>query len=147
MLFLSCLTIAYLNKNLDLRKEEAILGRWTHGENSYDLEIYQSGQVFSARIISQGINQIRQLAHQRKNETFDSPILGAPLWVSDLELIQGLSYNDRTRKWDQGIVVDPVSGRMKKAKVWLKGNDTLVLRRFWYLSCFGSNISFRRVVK
>lgn len=147
MVFLNCLTIAYINRELDLRKENAILGKWKHCENSYDIEIYQSGSLYHARLVSNQKGVVGPVDLRWKYDSLNFSGVDRYQGPSDLELIKGLSYNENTRKWENGIVFDPVSGRMKRAKIWLKEKDVLVMRRFWYFSCFGSNIFFRKVVK
>ena len=147
MIFHSDLTIAYINKSADRRTANAILGLWKHGENAYDIEIYLAGQSYNARILSRQSNSLSQLARKTKNEGFDITGVDEFRRFSDIELIKGLSFNKITRKWENGILFDPVSGKMSKAKIWLKEKDLLVLRRIWYFNWLGTDISFTRVVK
>lgn len=48
----------------------------------------------------------------------------------DLQILSGLEYDAKDKKWEKGSIYDPKSGKTYDRYVWLENNDLMKLQGF-----------------
>lgn len=64
--------------------------------------------------------------------------------IIGLEVLRGLSYNEKEAEWQDGHIYDPSSGKEYNAKAWLTEDGNLKVRGYWHLEFLGQNMTFSR---
>jgi uncharacterized protein (DUF2147 family) len=65
--------------------------------------------------------------------------------ILGLQVLSGLVYNARQKRWVNGKIYDSSSGRTWSATVWLTDVNTLQVRGYYLVRWLGKTLTFTRV--
>ena len=65
--------------------------------------------------------------------------------ILGLQVLSGLVYNARQKRWVNGKIYDSSSGRTWSATVWLTDANTLNVRGYYLVRWLGKTLTFTRV--
>jgi uncharacterized protein (DUF2147 family) len=126
-------------------EEDAILGKWESVEKNLIVEVYKQEGTFKAKIVwfydeNDTITPIEErLDTENPNKSLrNRKILG-------LQVLSGLVYNARQKRWVNGKIYDSSSGRTWSATVWLTDVNTLQVRGYYLVRWLGKTLTFTRV--
>ena len=126
-------------------EEDAILGKWESVEKNLIVEVYKQEGTFKAKIVwfydeNDTITPIEErLDTENPNKSLrDRKILG-------LQVLSGLVYNAKQKRWVNGKIYDSSSGRTWSATVWLTDANTLQVRGYYLVRWLGRTLTFTRV--
>jgi uncharacterized protein (DUF2147 family) len=140
------LKIAYRNTGIEFEKRDAVLGRWQHYKNEFDIEIFKSGLEYKARIVWLHKLLPNPAAKQERYNGSEIEIALQNRKIFETEMIKGLEFNEDADTWEGGTIFNPLNGRIRSVKIWLKGKEQMVMRSYWHFSCFGINTYFKRLI-
>jgi uncharacterized protein (DUF2147 family) len=120
---------------------QSILGKWTTIDDETNIEksvveIYESGGKIYGKVI-----EIKEAEHRNRKCTNctgsdkDKPILG-------LMIIKKLSKDNDI--YNGGTITDPKNGKIYRCKIYLEGNDKLIVRGYIGISLFGRSQTWIR---
>lgn len=120
---------------------DAILGKWQSAEKNLIVDVYKAGNNFQARILwfyNPG-NRLPETDVKNPDENLRSrPVVG-------MDVLSGLTYNQKQNRWVDGEIYDCTSGRTWDANVWLANDTTLNVRGFYHVRWLGKTMKFIRV--
>lgn len=126
-------------------EEDAILGKWESVEKNLIVEVYKQEGTFKAKVVwfydeNDTITPIEErLDTENPNKSLrNRKILG-------LQVLSGLVYNARQKRWVNGKIYDSSSGRTWSATVWLTDVNTLQVRGYYLVRWLGKTLTFTRV--
>lgn len=123
----------------------SIIGRWRSTEKNVEVEVYQTGNEYRAKIIwfddSDDKNRPMNLRYDRKNP--DKALRSRK--IIGLEVLHGLVYNREEQVWHHGRIYDPTTGKDWNASIWLTSGGDVKVRGFWHFEFLGQNIFFKKV--
>jgi uncharacterized protein (DUF2147 family) len=126
-------------------EEDAILGKWESVEKNLIVEVYKQEGTFKAKVVwfydeNDTITPIEErLDTENPNKSLrDRKILG-------LQVLSGLVYNAKQKRWVNGKIYDSSSGRTWSATVWLTDANTLNVRGYYLVRWLGKTLTFTRV--
>ncbi len=125
--------------------ENAIIGKWESVEKNLIVEVYKQANTFKAKIAwfydeddtITPINERLDIKNPNKSLR-DRKILG-------LQVLSGLVYNPKQKRWVNGKIYDSSSGRTWSATVWLTDENTLNVRGFYLVRWLGKTLIFKRI--
>ena len=125
--------------------ENAILGKWESVEKNLIVEVYKQAGTYKAKIVwfydeDDTITPIDQrLDIKNPNKSLrNRKILG-------LQVLSGLVYNAKQKRWVNGKIYDSSSGRTWSATVWLSDANTLLVRGYYLVRWLGKTLTFKRI--
>lgn len=126
-------------------KEEAILGKWMSSENNLEVEIFRSANEFKARIcwFDDSDDPSEPLTKRLDSKNPDKSLRSRK--VLGMEVLNGLTYNEKEEEWENGHIYDCSSGKEWNAKLWLTKDGMLKVRGYWHFEFLGQNMSFKKV--
>jgi uncharacterized protein (DUF2147 family) len=126
-------------------EEDAILGKWESVEKNLIVEVYKQEGTFKAKVVwfydeNDTITPIEErLDTENPNKSLrDRKILG-------LQVLSGLVYNAKQKRWVNGKIYDSSSGRTWSATVWLTDENTLHVRGYYLVRWLGRTLIFNRL--
>lgn len=100
------------------------------------VEIYQKQEMLYAKVIELDpkalIKTCRMCSGIKKNKS----LLG-------MDIIWDLKKNQN--EWTSGFILDPESGKEYDCKLWMVGNDEIMVRGFYKLPIFGKTKIWTRI--
>ena len=120
----------------EVAEGDGILGVWVAGDGTGFVEIRRDADVYEGTIVG-GIGETGRV--DEKNP--DPGLRSRPLF--GLRIMNGFTY-DGDRKWTDGMIYDPNSGKTYKCKLELDGDDTLKVRGYVGVSWFGRTEKWTR---
>lgn len=115
---------------------EAIEGIWEKSDKTAQIQVSVKGGNLTAKIHS---IQDKSRTHDTNNP--DASQHGRKL--QGMQIAQGFTKDGD--KWSGGSVYDSRSGKTYSGKMWLEGNDTLIMRAFKGVSLLGKSATWNRV--
>lgn len=136
-LFLSLFTNAQTN-------EDDVLGRWISTDNKVAVNIYKNGNNFQAKVIwfNDKLGSGKPM-NSRVDEDNPDPNLRTRKIIG-MDILEGLSYNSKTHRWQNGKIYDASTGRTWDAYLEIQKNGELRVRGYWKFKWIGKTIHFRR---
>lgn len=138
------LLVTTLNINAQ-NNPDAILGKWESTEKNLVVEVYKQGNAFKAKIIwfhdvDDTITPVEQrLDIKNPDKTLRSrKIIG-------LDVLSGLVYDVKQKRWEKGRIYDSSSGRTWDATVWLADANNMNVRGYYLVRWFGKTLNFVRL--
>jgi len=59
-----------------------------------------------------------------------------------MDVLEGLSYNSVTHRWEKGKIYDPSSGRHWSSVVYFNKQNQLEVKGYWKLEFIGQTLTF-----
>jgi uncharacterized protein (DUF2147 family) len=110
----------------------SIVGRWMSSEKNLEVEVYQRGTEFKARVIwfDDSDDKSNPMSTRCDKKNPDKSLRSRK--VLGLEVLNGLTYNNEDKGWQDGQIYNPSSGKDWNAKAWLTSDGRLKVRGFWH---------------
>jgi uncharacterized protein (DUF2147 family) len=122
------------------QNKDAVLGKWLNPSGEGQIEIYKKGDKYFGKLAwmkEPNLNGKPKLDTKNPDEKLQKRAL------LNLEILKDFSYDDK--KWTDGTIYDPKSGKTYSCNMTLKGNDVLNIRGYIGISLLGRSETFRRV--
>ncbi|WP_090884751.1 DUF2147 domain-containing protein [Pedobacter rhizosphaerae] len=122
------------------QNKDAIVGKWLNPSGEGQIEIYKKGDKYFGKLAwmkEPNLNGKPKLDTKNPDEKLQKRAL------LNLEILKDFSYDDK--KWTDGTIYDPKSGKTYSCNMTLKGNDVLNIRGYIGISLLGRSETFRRV--
>lgn len=114
------------------KSENLILGKWISLQKNVIVEVYKEDQVFKARVcwFRDSDNPMKPVSirtdlHNPDENLRSRKILG-------MDILKNLVYNPKTKRWEDGIIYDPKSGREWSSVVYLNNRGLLEVKGYWH---------------
>lgn len=140
------LAIPTINTAEDKRlTEDQIIGKWMSTEQNLIVHVYKNGDQFKAKIIwfddaddsSKPMN-VRLDEHNPIHSLRARKILG-------LDVLKDLKFNAIEKRWEDGVIYDPKSGRHWSSVVYFNNNGLLEVKGYWKFEFLCKTITFKKV--
>ncbi len=138
------LCLASLRSNAQ-NNPDAIIGRWASTEGNLIVEIYKEGFTYQGKLIwfdnsdKKDIPLNERLDEKNPNQAYRTRKL------QGLKVLEDLSYNQKDKRYEHGIIYDGNSGKTWNASVWFENNNFLKVRGFWHFECLGHSLSLKKI--
>ncbi|PQJ08811.1 DUF2147 domain-containing protein [Flavipsychrobacter stenotrophus] len=124
---------------------DGILGRWENVDHTLGIEVYKSGEDFKAKIIwFRDHDNLANPADKRKDAHNPYPLLRDRKIVG-MDVLRGLIYNKKEKRWENGFIYDATSGREWSSSATLSTNGRLRVRGYWKFEWIGRTMTFIRL--
>ncbi|MFZ6025371.1 MAG: DUF2147 domain-containing protein [Bacteroidota bacterium] len=124
---------------------DTIIGKWMAVEDkNIIVQVFKTDEEYKAVItcFDDTDDKTRPMAIRCDTKNPDKTLRTKK--IIGLEVLRGLSYNDKEDEWQDGHIYDPSSGKEYNAKAWLTDDGNLKVRGYWHFECLGKNMSFSR---
>lgn len=123
------------------QKSDDILGKWLNSSGEGQIEIYKKGDKFFGKLvwIKEPNDQSGKPKTDVKNPNASlrtKPLMG-------LEILKDFVFDDK--KWTDGNIYDPKTGKTYSCNMTLKENGQLNMRGYIGISLIGRSESWKRV--
>lgn len=130
-------------KKTDNGNGDQIIGKWiVNKERNLIVRVFRSGETFKAAIVwfddSDDKTQPMTIRCDTKNP--DKNLRARK--VIGLEVLNGLTYNEEKKEWQNGHIYDPSTGKTYNAKACLTNDGCLEVRGFWHFEFLGQTMCF-----
>lgn len=120
------LTILSSLKCYSQNNADAIIGKWLKiPKEDLIIEVYKVKSEYRGKIT------------WAKNNDKKKPV--------GFVILDGLSYNSKSKKWESGKIHDPNSGSTYTAEAKIKSDDTLEVNGYMGLKFLGAKKNFKKV--
>jgi uncharacterized protein (DUF2147 family) len=137
---INCFNFCYGQQN-----QEHIVGKWISLRKNVIVEVFKTGNEYRSKIVwfddSDDKNRPMLVRTDYKNP---EPSLRKRKLIG-LEVMYGLSYNEKLHEWQDGKIYDASKGKHWNAKAWITKEGILNVRGYWHLELLGQNISFKKI--
>ena len=123
------------------QKSDDILGKWVNPSGEGQIEIYKKGEKYFGKLawIKEPNDESGKPKTDVKNPNASlrsKPLLG-------LEILKDFVFEDK--KWTDGNIYDPKTGKTYSCNITLKENGQLNIRGYIGISLIGRSESWKRV--
>jgi uncharacterized protein (DUF2147 family) len=117
------------------------VGQWITEKKDLIVEVYVTGSEYKARIVwFSGKHSVENML-DKKNP---NPLLRTRK-VLGMDVLEGLSYNESDKCWDNGYIYDATSGKTWSATARFDQQaDKLTVRGYWGFEILGKSLKFQR---
>lgn len=122
---------------------DRIIGKWVAAkERNLIVSVSRTGDEFKAAIVwfDNSDDKTRPMSTRCDIKNHNENMRGRK--VIGLEVLRGLTYNEKEHEWQNGHIYDPSSGNEYNAKAWLTQDGHLEVRGYWHFEVFGQTILF-----
>ncbi|MGV8880099.1 MAG: DUF2147 domain-containing protein [Sphingobacteriaceae bacterium] len=125
--------------------ENLILGKWMSTKNNLIVDVYKEGKEFRAKVFwfSDKDNPSKPMNSRTDWKNPDENLKGRKLLGMDI--LKDLVYNPITRRWEDGLIYDPLSGREWSSVVYIDDNGTLNVKGYWHFEFISKTLTFSRL--
>jgi uncharacterized protein (DUF2147 family) len=145
IIFISFLVISALITKAQIADD--IISNWKNGEGTGIIQIYKTtsghyaGKIVWLKEPLDPDTKKPKLDKRNPDESLRNvPTLG-------LINVKGLSFDEKEKKWIDGTIYDPKTGKEYSCKATLTDKNTLEIRGFIGLSMFGRTDTWTRMIK
>ncbi|HVI45163.1 MAG TPA: DUF2147 domain-containing protein [Chitinophaga sp.] len=107
--------------------QQQILGKWYSQDKKGITEIYAEKGKYYGKVVWLKEPNDKNGHPLTDSENPDKSKRSEPL----INLVILKDFNYRDNQWKEGTVYDPTEGKRYKCMMWLKDNNTLMLRGYW----------------
>lgn len=143
----SLLFLIITNITIQAQNADDIIGNWKNGEGTGIIQIYKTtsghyaGKIVWLKEPIDPETGSPKLDKRNPDESLrQTPTLG-------LINIKGFVFNEKDKKWVEGTIYDPKTGKEYSCKAELISKNTLEVRGYIGLSVFGRTDTWTRMVK
>jgi uncharacterized protein (DUF2147 family) len=137
ILFLSLLISATVIAN------DAIVGIWSSDSGKALVQIYRVNDKYYGKVVQlkNPMDETGALKVDKKNP--DPTLKSKP--IVGLIVLRDLVYNEDDDEWTNGKIYNPDDGKIYKCLIKLKDDNTMDVRGYIGISCFGKSQTMYRV--
>lgn len=124
--------------------QDDVLGRWITTDSKAAVNIYKYGNNFRAKVIwfDDKSGSGKPMNSRTDEDNPDASLRNRK--IIGMDILEGLSYNSQTKRWENGKIYDASSGRTWDAYLEIQNNGELRVRGYWKFKWIGKTIHFRR---
>ncbi|WEK69167.1 MAG: DUF2147 domain-containing protein [Candidatus Chryseobacterium colombiense] len=125
--------------------KDDILGRWMSIDKRVAVSIYHEGSLFRAKVIwfdeadGSGMPMNSRVDLNNPNPKLRN------VKIIGMDVLEGLNYNSKNQRWENGKIYDASSGRTWDAFVEINESGQLCVRGYWKWKCLGKSLYFIRM--
>lgn len=141
---LFCLFTIQPTKTATTKPENLILGKWMSTQKNLMVDIYKENNEFRAKVIwfSDKDDKSNPMASR---EDFRNPnenlrtrkLLG-------MDILKDLQYNPESKRWEDGLIYDPLSGREWSSVVYFDDQGDLKVKGYWHFEFISKTLTFTK---
>jgi uncharacterized protein (DUF2147 family) len=126
------------------KSPDAICGKWKSHEGNLIVEIYRENSIFKAKVVwfDDKDDKSKPMNDRKDEKNPDKSLRNRR--IIGMEVLEGLKYNAKDNRWEDGKIYDSSSGKTWDASVWLADNGSLKVRGYWLFEFMGKTMKFQR---
>ena len=132
-------TVANQDHNAD-----AIIGKWMSLEHNLEVQVYEEGEIFHAKIIWFKIEDTTKPMNTRTDDKNPNPALRHRKWLG-MEVLRNLKYNAADDEWQDGIIYDAKHGREWDSVARINSKGLLNVKGYWVFKWISRTLTFKKV--
>ena len=121
------------------------MGEWKSEEGNVIVEVFKKDNEYRAKVLwfddSDDPSKHMQI---RTDENNPDPKLRKRKIIG-LEVLNGLIYNSKSRRWENGDIYDTRTGKKWRSIAHLTGKGLLKVKGFWRFEFIGRSATFRKI--
>jgi uncharacterized protein (DUF2147 family) len=125
-------------------QKSLVTGRWISEDKDLVVEVRMEGDNYGARIVS-FVADPDTTPPESRLDTMNPVKALRCRKVLGMEVLQGLRYNEKTHRWEDGHIYDATSGKTWSASAEIGNDGKLHVRGYWCFEWFGKTMVFTRV--
>ncbi len=123
---------------------EAILGHWMSTRRNVKVQVYRDGNEFKGRVTwFKDTDDPSKPMTTRTDENNPDPKLRQRK-VLGMQVLSRLRYNAKSKRWENGKIYDPKTGRQWSSVAYLDEEGVLNVKGYWQFEFIGRTMRFRR---
>lgn len=122
-----------------------ICGKWESSGKDLVVEVYPYKNTFRAKMIrfTGGVTKDKPMESITDKKNPDPALRNRK--VLGLDVVEGLTYNSKTKSWEGGRIYEVQSGKYWSAAATLDGDNTLKVKGYWKVKLLGKTMTFHRI--
>lgn len=126
-------------------KADDILGNWMSTDNSVAVKVYESNNVYRAKVLwfDESLGSGKPMNSRYDTQNPDEQLRTRK--IIGMEILEGLKFNSQTSTWENGKIYDASSGRSWDSSISFAKDGTIKVRGYWKVKWIGKNMTFRRL--
>ena len=138
------LFLTFLNAFGQTSKDD-ILGKWMASDKSVAVNVYLDGNLFRAKVIwfDEQLGSGKPMNSRVDSENPNVRLRHTK--IIGMDVLEGLSYNSKSQRWENGKIYDASSGRTWDSFAEIKENGQLCVRGYWKFKFIGKTLCFTRM--
>ncbi|MET4082628.1 uncharacterized protein (DUF2147 family) [Pedobacter sp. UYP30] len=148
ILMLFCfLFTSQVTKTATTQPENLILGKWMSTQKNLIVNVYKEGNEFRAKVawFSDKDNPAKPMASRTDWRNPDENLQQRKLLGMDI--LKDLQYNPDSKRWEDGQIYDPLSGREWSSVVYFDDQGHLKVKGYWHFEFISKTLTFNRLAK
>lgn len=123
---------------------DQILGNWESEQGNIIVEVFREGRTFKGRIVwfDDRDDPTKPMSVRLDENNPDRRLRNRK--VLGLEVLEQLTYNAKSKRWENGLIYDTRTGKKWSSVVHLTPKGLLKVRGFWRFEFIGKSATFRR---
>lgn len=129
-----------------ITSENSILGKWMSTQKNLIVEIYKEDKEFRAKVFwfSDKDDHAKPMASRTDWRNPDERLQQRKLL--GLDILKDLKYNAISKRWEDGLIDDPLSGRQWSSVVYFDEQGHLKVKGYWHFEFISKTLTFDRLV-
>ncbi|MBK0383189.1 DUF2147 domain-containing protein [Pedobacter sp. SD-b] len=128
-----------------LLQENLILGKWISVKKNVIVDVYKENNLFRAKVIwfSDADNPAKPMATRTDWRNPDANLRSRKLLGMDI--LKNLTYKSSSKRWEDGLIYDPLSGREWSSVVYFNDQKQLEVKGYWHFEFISKTMIFNRL--
>ncbi len=125
--------------------EDLILGKWISLQKNVVVQVYKENEEFKAKVcwFSDADNPAKPMAIRTDRQNPDVNLRSRK--ILGMDILKRLTYNPKSKRWEGGIIYDPLSGREWSSVVYFNNKGLLEVKGFWHFEFISKTMTFKRI--
>ncbi|MBC7417337.1 MAG: DUF2147 domain-containing protein [Pedobacter sp.] len=122
-----------------------ILGKWMSTQKNLIVEVYREDNEFRAKVFwfSDKDNTSKPMASRTDWRNPDENLRKRKLLGMDI--LKDLQYNSESKRWEDGLIYDPVSGREWSSVAYFDDQGNLKVKGYWHFEFISKTLTFSKI--
>ncbi|MGY3053788.1 uncharacterized protein (DUF2147 family) [Pedobacter sp. UYEF25] len=132
--------------NVETKKPaNLILGKWMSTQKNLIVEVYKEEGEFRAKVFwfSDKDNTSKPMASRVDWRNPDEHLRKRKLLGMDI--LKDLQYNSESKRWEDGLIYDPLTGREWSSVVYFDDQGELKVKGYWHFEFISKTLTFNRL--
>lgn len=125
--------------------ENLILGNWISTQKNLIVKVYKEDNEFKAKVtwFSDKNNAAKPIASRTDWRNPDENLQKRKLLGMDI--LEDLQYNAESKRWEDGLIYDPMSGREWSSVAYIDDDGQLNVKGYWHFEFISKTLTFDRL--
>lgn len=141
----SLLFILFFSFNYAQSQADVVIGNWLSTDNAVAVEVYKSDGEYQAKVIwfDEKLGSGKPMNSRIDSENPNPKLRNRK--IIGMEILHGLTYNQKQNTWENGRIYDATSGRTWDSSVKMNKDGTMNVRGYWKFKWIGKSMNFKKI--